>query len=173
MTVVTVARLRFRTAPSSTDIRVMVLTKSFRGVLVSLMAATTLLVLSATPSSAAKPPLDPVPVSLTCGSGTYSYIQLQLVDRKDNVVGTANVECGTPSNDVYVVRGYASSVSATVSDRVTGYNFVEWLCADTTDSVGGISTQLVSQPLAKKGATTATCQAPHTTSGSTVTVTIG
>jgi len=60
-----------------------------------------------------------------------------------------------------------------VSDRVIGYSFLAWLCTDTTDPIGGLATQPVGQPLAKKGPTTISCQAPLSTSGSTVTLTIG
>src|SRR4051794_16726355 len=98
----------------------MVFTKSLRCVVVSVMAAATLVGIATSPASAAKPPLDPVPVSLSCADGTYSYILLQLVDRKHNVVGTANLECGTGWNTVYVPLNYASSVAATISDRVSG-----------------------------------------------------
>ena len=62
-------------------------TKGVLRVVVALIAATMPVVATATSSNAAPPPLDPVPVSLTCGAGTYSYIQvLQLLDHKGNII---------------------------------------------------------------------------------------
>src|SRR5438477_8963076 len=110
-------------------------TKGVLRVVVALIAATMPVVATATSSNAAPPPLDPVPVSLTCGAGTYSYIQvLQLLDHKGNIVGVENLECGTGWDDgISSPFGYPSSVSATVSGRVTGYSYLDWHCANTDD----------------------------------------
>jgi hypothetical protein len=145
-------------------------------VVVALIAATTPVLVLATSSSAVGPPLpDPVPVSLTCGAGTYSYIQvLQLLDRKGNVVGFENLECGTGWDDgIYTPFGYPSVVSATVSGKVIGYSYLDWHCANTDDPAGGGAVQLEYVPLAKKGSTTLRCPVPNSTAGSDVTLTIG
>jgi hypothetical protein len=150
-------------------------TKGVLRVVVGLIAATTPVLVLATSSSAGPPPPDPVPVSLTCGAGTYSYIQvLQLLDRKGNVVGTENLECGTGWDDgIYSPFGYPPAVSATVSGRVIGYSYLDWHCANTDDPAGGGAVQLGYTPLAKKGPTTLRCPVPNSTTGSDVTLTIG
>jgi hypothetical protein len=150
------------------------LTKGVLRVVVALIAATTPVMAMATSSSAAPPPQDPVPVSLTCGAGTYSYMQvLQLFDRKGNVVGVENLECGTGWDTFYVPFGYPESVSATVSGRAISYSYLDWRCANTVDPIGASAVELERVPLAKKGPTTLRCPAPSSTTGSDVTLTIG
>jgi hypothetical protein len=150
-------------------------TKGVLRVVVGLIAATTPVVATATASTAGPPPPAPVPVTLSCATGTYSYIQvLQLLDHKGNIVGTENLECGTGWDDgIYSPFGYPSSVSATVSGRVTGYSYLDWHCANTTVPAGGGAIQLEGVPLAKKGPTTFRCPVPSSTTGSDVTLTIG
>ena len=126
---------------------------------------------------AAPPPPDPVPVSLTCGPNTYSYVQvLNLYDRKGNVLGTDNLECGAKTWDPsYVPFGYPSNALTTVSSKqVVGYGFLDWTCANTTDTAGGTTAQLTPLPLKKgQGPTVLRCPSPPSTGGSDVTLTIG
>jgi hypothetical protein len=126
---------------------------------------------------AGPPPPDPVPVSLTCASGTYSYVQvLQLFDRRGTVVGVDNLECGTGWDPFFEPPlGYASSVSTTVSSRqVVAYGFLEWTCANTTDPQGQSTAQTTPVPLKKgQGPTVLRCPSPSSTGGSDVTLTIG
>jgi hypothetical protein len=121
---------------------------------------------------AAPPPPDPVPASLTCATNTYSYVQvLELFDRKGNVLGTDNLECGTST--AYEPFGYPSEVSTTVSSKqVFAYGFVDWTCADTPDQLGGSTAQTTPVPLAKKGPTVVRCASPLP-GGSDVTLSIG
>jgi hypothetical protein len=146
----------------------------FLRVLVGVIAVATPLTASATTSSAAPPPADPMPVSLTCSPGTYSFIQvLQLVDHRGNVVGTENLECGTGWDFVYPTIGYPDTVDATVSAKPSGYTFLDWRCASTGDLVGASTTQTDPVRFAKKGSTTVHCPTLDPTGGTDVTLTIG
>ena len=123
---------------------------------------------------AAPPPPDPVPVSLTCGGSTYSYVQvLNLYDRKGTVLGTDNLECGTST--AYLPWGYASSVLTAVSSKqVVAYGFLDWTCSNTADTQGGTTAQTTPMPLKKgQGPTVLRCPSPSSTGGSDVTLTIG
>jgi hypothetical protein len=144
-------------------------------VVLGLLAATTPVLVIGTPSSAGPPPPDPVPVSLTCADGTYSYVQLlNLLDRKGNIVGTVNLECGTGWDTAYPVPfGYSSNSPVTVSGKVIGYSYLDWTCANTVDLLGASATQPEYTALAKKGPTTRRCPVPTATTGSDVTLTIG
>jgi hypothetical protein len=145
-------------------------------VVVGGLAVGTLSLLTASAWAAPTPP-DPVPVSLTCAPNTYSYVQvLNLYDRKGNVLGTDNLECGTGWDSFYEPPlGYPPAVSTTVSSKqVVGYGFVDWTCANTNNPQGDTSAQLTPLPLKKgQGPTAVRCSSPSSTGGSDVTLTIG
>jgi hypothetical protein len=139
-------------------------------VVAAVIAATAGVLVTGTSSVAAPQPPDPVPVSLTCGPGTYSFIQeLQLLDHKGNVVGVDNMECG--SSSAYAPFGYPSTVATTVSARATGYSYIDSICA--SDTAVGVDSSLGATPLAKKGPTTVVCTVATSTGSSDVTLTIG
>jgi hypothetical protein len=125
---------------------------------------------------AGPPPPDPVPVSLTCGPNTYSRVQvLQLFDRKGQVLGIDNLECGASWDQAHEHFGYASAVQTTVSSKqVVAYGFSDWLCANADDLLGASTAQTTPLPLKKgQGPTVLRCPSPSSTGGSDVTLTIG
>jgi hypothetical protein len=146
-------------------------------VVVGGLAVGTLLLLTGV-AWAGPPPPDPVPVSLTCASGTYSHVQvLQLFDRKGNVLGTDNLQCGTGWDPYYEPPAfiYPSVVSTTVSSKqVVAYGFLDWTCANTNDQLGASTAQTTPVPLKKgQGPTVLRCPSPSSTGGSDVALTIG